>query len=291
MPENTIRKYHLKDIAFINDFFERCHLAIYLNGNSFAFALLDDDLNKFMRFDSYQKEDADSKSISLHNGFEDALQETGYADQSFKSVKVLVENPYSTLVPNEQFDATRLKEYLTFTHHPLENPGHVINHNPVSVIEAHSIFLYPAAITSVLKKHFRSFKIYHQSCVMISAIMALKNSKIGKQVYVNLRSHSGDILFLDDGRLRFFNSFSFEKNTDFVFFVLESLQRLNLDPEFIRVILLGNIVARDEMYQELYRFIKNLGFISRNSHFQYSPVLDSLPSHLFFNLFSIPKCE
>jgi len=290
MPENTIRKYHLKDIAFINDFFERCHLAVYLNSHGFAFAILDDDLNKYIRFDSYRN-DTEIPFAFLENDFEEALQDTAYANQSFKSVKVLVENPYSTLVPSGQFDSKRFKEYLTFTRLPQEFAKHIIGYNAIPVIEAHSIFLYPSAITPILKKHFRSYTIYHQSCVMISAIMALKNSKIGKQVYVNLRSHSGDILFLDDGRLRFFNSFSFEKHTDFVFFMLESLQRLNLDPEFIRVILMGNIESKDEMYQELYKFIKNLGFISRNSQFQYSPVMDSLPSHLYFNLFSIPKCE
>lgn len=291
MSENTIRKFSLKDATFINNFSERCHLSVLINSNSFAFALLDDDLNKYIQFDSFEDPEADAHGYKyLTNSFVRETEALGYHSGKFKSIRVLIETPGSTLVPAEQFAESNLSDYLTFSHHPWTNTGFQTASNKLLALKAYSIFPYPEKLKEILDKTFKNHSLFHQSSALINAILALKNSKIGRQVYINIRKYDGDILYIDEGKLRLFNTLMFNEKIDFVFHVLETLHRFQLDPEFTRVMLMGQVKEKEGIYNEFYRYIKNLYMVPRNSHFQYSQVFEKLPPHYYFSFLSVHKC-
>jgi hypothetical protein len=61
---------------------------------------------------------------------------------------------------------------------------------------------------------------------------------------------------------------------------------LQLNPENIEVILLGEVEKNSEIYSIAQKYIRNLKFGERNDNADYSYQLQTLPKHLYFTLFN-----
>ena len=67
-----------------------------------------------------------------------------------------------------------------------------------------------------------------------------------------------DIIVLDNKKLIYFNSFTYETKEDFIYFLLFALEQLELDPATVRVRLFGAIEEGDPYYDMCYRYIQNV---------------------------------
>jgi hypothetical protein len=66
-----------------------------------------------------------------------------------------------------------------------------------------------------------------------------------------------------------------------VIFVFE---QLNLNPEEITLALLGNVEKFSPVFDLLFRYIRNIEFVSRNDGFDYSYLFNDVPGHFYYSL-------
>jgi len=64
-----------------------------------------------------------------------------------------------------------------------------------------------------------------------------------------------------------------------------------LNPEDVKLIMLGDIGKTDDTYSMIHQYIKNYTFISKNDNYGYSFVLDELVYHKYYTLFNAIQCE
>ena len=55
----------------------------------------------------------------------------------------------------------------------------------------------------------------------------------------------------------------------FIYYILFTAEQLNLNPETLNLVFIGDITEDDEIYNIAYKYIRNISFGNRNDDFEY----------------------
>ena len=295
LSSNIIRLRSYIDKAIVkaennySDFNKNYSLSIQLSLDGFSFSFLNADSNKYLAFESYtikEIDDYEELAIELGNLFD----QLDLIKRRFSRVNILFEGEKSTLVPQALFNEDSLGDYFKFSYKL--NHDEEIRFDKLSNLEAYTVYAFPKPLHELIKARFINYNIVHsRSSLIESLLIKYKNQEIDDRVYVNVRPSYIDILYFNNSKLLFSNTFKYKTIEDFAYFLLNSLEQLKLNPETIDVFLMGEFDKSSQIYELLYKYIRNIEFMERNDFFMYSYALDELPAHYFYNLLNANTCE
>ena len=75
--------------------------------------------------------------------------------------------------------------------------------------------------------------------------------------------------WLTKSKLLLYNTFEYNTNEDFIYYILFVLEQLNLNPETINLVFLSDVIENDELHSIAYKYIRNVTFGNRNDTFTY----------------------
>ena len=105
----------------------------------------------------------------------------------------------------------------------------------------------------------------HSSTVLLQTLLKSASKATEPVCYVHIGQRQMDIVVLDRKQLKFHNSFNFETREDFIYYILFTLEQLELDPESVPVRLFGYVEEGDELYGICYEFIRHISiFVQEN---------------------------
>lgn len=295
LTSNIIRLRSYIDKAIVktdnnySDFNKNYSLSIQLSLDGFSFSFLNTDSNKYLAFESYTiKGIEDYEELAKELG--DLLDQLDVIKRRFNRINILFEGSKSSLVPQALFDENALRDYFKFSHKL--NYDEDVRFDKLSNLQAYNVYALPKPILELIKARFINYNIQHSLSSLIEALLIkFKNQEISDRVYVNVRPSYIDILFIQNSKLLFSNSFKYKTSEDLAYFLLNALEQLQLNPETIDLYLMGEIDKSSQHYELLYKYIRNIEFMERNDFFIYSYALDELPSHYFYNLLNANTCE
>jgi len=277
------------DEAFNVEASENYRLSIQLSLDGFSFCVLDAERNKYIVLESYVFYDIKDE-VSLCDEISKLVEQISWIQRPFKSVSIIYSNGKSTLIPVPLFDRDNLDVYANFNF-PV-NEGDEVAYDKLKTLESCNIYTLPVCIKEKLTELFSGCKIFHFSSMLIeSLLIRYKNQNINNTVFANVHSTHFDITVIDGEKLVFYNSFNYRSEEDFIYYLIFVLEQLKLNPEEVKLILLGEIQKRSMVYDLLYKYIRNVSFGKLNDYFQYSYVFDTMPSHFFYNLLNVNLCE
>jgi hypothetical protein len=217
------------------------------------------------------------------------IPENPWLNLDFDRIRLIFETPVSTLVPQPLFKSNQAHEYLKFNFNPVEG-DHVCNEH-LSLLGAENVWAMPGNIYQLVNAHFSGVQIYHHASPLIETLLLQnKNRESGEKVFVNVRKSWFDIVVLNGNSLMFYNTFRYKAKEDFIYFLIYVLEQLNLNPETIDVVLLGEVLKVSSVYEVTYKYIRNISFGKRSSDYEYSYVFDDMPEHFYFNLIHLQQC-
>ncbi len=264
-------------------------LSIQFSLDGFSFCIYDNENNKLIALESYAFQELDDYR-QLSSEINDLVSGKALLRKSYKKINIIFESPKSTLIPFPLFKKSEIQSYLQFNHkvEDWEN----IRFDKLTNLEAYNIYTFPECINKTIKENFTFAKISNFSSSLIeSLLIKYKNQNLENKVFVNLRSNVFDIIIIEGTKLKLFNSFRFRTKEDFAYFLLFVLEQLKLNPEEIELIFTGAIEKSSNLYEIIYKYIRNINFIEQNDLFRYSYVFDNIPSHFYYNLLNINLCE
>lgn len=264
-------------------------LSIQLSLNEFSFSLLNTETHKHLAFESYairNIQEFENLAIELTK----LLDQLDILKQKFKKINILFEYEKSTIIPFALFDENFKKDYFAFNFKL--NNNEKIKFDRLKNLQAYNIYALPTPLHELIKNSFVDYNIIHSRSALIEGlIIKFKNQLISNRVLVNVRPSYMDILLFNNSKLLFCNIFKYITPEDFAYFLLSTLEQLQLNPAFIDVYLLGEIDKNSKLYELLYKYIRNIEFMERNEFYDYSYVLDELPPHHYYNLLNANMCE
>jgi hypothetical protein len=252
-------------------------LFVQLSETHVSWCILDDERNKYVVIESFA------------SYLQEVAENIPWISQRFSSVSLMIENNRSTLIPAPLFDPAEKESYINFIHEKAE--GTLTRYDKIQQFEIVNVYGASAMLLEAALQIFPGAKIFHHSSALIQSIgMNYKNRISRKKVFINVRENDFDILIFDGKQLNYYNAFQFLAPTDLIYYVIFVMEQLTLNPEETELVLMGNIEKESEVYELLYRYIRNIEFVKRSPAFKYSYHFNEIPAHYFYPLFNLRLC-
>lgn len=187
---------------------------------------------------------------------------------TFETVTIIYQNELSNLVPKELFDENNSADYLKFSSKILQSD--YVTFDEIAINNTCNVYVPYVNINNYIFETFGEFTFKHSSTILIDTILQKETNSKDKKVYINVNKSHLEILTIDKGNLLIYNSFDYFTPEDFIYFVLFTLEQLQLDTETIPIKLLGTISEQDDVYKILYKYIRFIDFESATHSFKFS---------------------
>ncbi|PHR69371.1 MAG: hypothetical protein COA67_10370 [Lutibacter sp.] len=257
--------------------FKDIDISIQLRSDGFSFCILDKDSKESIVVQDCLFENENITPQKQLDFFVNQFETNELLKNSFTKVNVTHSNNLSTFVPLPFFNEDNLSEYLQYNLKVLENE--FIAYDTIESAEMINVYIPFVHLNNYLFDRFGSFDYKHSSSVLVETLLkeTLANDKT--HFFVNVETGIFQIVVLKNKKMKFFNTFNFKTKEDFIYYILFTAEQLNLNPEEFQLTLLGDIEKESELYDIIYKYIKNIHFflpnymlskdllISNHSHF------------------------
>ncbi len=282
--KNKITQLH----SFIDEAFDAKKTASYqlllqMGTSDILIGILDKQKNKYIALEKYAV-------ANVHNfdGVADLmdtlLKESKLVNHKFQSVVCTIVNNLSTLVPNALFEEDRKRMYLKFNA-SLEGDEFVVV-DDIRSLDAKNVFAIPLSIKAKLDSQYNNINYHHASSTLIDTLVANNKNQTGKKMYVHIQSTHFETLLVDGKNLLFYNTFNYQSSEDFIYYLLFVYEQLQLNPEKIETIFIGEIEKSSSIYTFANKYIRTIKFGERVDSSDFSYQLQTLPKHSYFTLFN-----
>ncbi|MEM7486247.1 MAG: DUF3822 family protein [Bacteroidota bacterium] len=250
--------------------FKKLSIQVGLNGLSFC--VLDTISNKVLAFEKIDFKTSSTPYLILKE-LKSVLNQQTKLNKGFAEVVVIHNNALFSLVPKTLFKKEELPNYLKFNAKIMANDQIVFdeinNHDIVNV------YIPFTNINNYIFDLFGEFEFKHSGTVLIT--MLLNQTGISKEptCYVQVSKKEMEIVVIADKKILFYNHFEYKTNEDFMYYLLFSLEQLQLNLEKIELRLFGLVEEGDTIYELCYTYIKNVSvFVPKNNTFPIENVED-----------------
>ena len=238
-------------------------LSIQFSLDGFSFCISNTQ-NEVFEFSSFNF----SKTVNSPELVLEKLQEIFKTEKSlqedFESVTVIHQNNLSTLVPNKYFKEDALKNYLKYSVKTIATD--LIVYDELECIDTKNVYIPFVNINNFLFQNFGEFEYKHHSSILLEKLFLQSSASL--HFYVNISHSIFDIVVIEDAKLLFYNIFEYQTKEDFIYYVLFTLEQLELSPEETFISLLGDIDKESSLFKVLYTYVRNICFLnSKNTIF------------------------
>lgn len=269
-------------------------ISILYTQDGFSFVVYDSEKNKFLALESQRINPLNRNIIgaSFHQHLQIALQieyEKSLLTtlQQAKAVITVAPNQ-ATWVPLSLFDEQQVENYLRLNFCEIEGiVRYEINHS----IEAVCVYSLYESVLDFFDTWFPNHEIHPlQSQLTTQFQMIDKGIFEAATIYCFVEPTSFQLFVFKDKKLIFSNLFTWQSSRDFAFYLLSVYEKLELSPDTVPLVFSGDIFNDAEIWQLLWKYIRNIRFLKKNDHFNYSYHLNDIPSHQYFHLFNAISC-
>lgn len=250
-------------------------LSLQLSDEGYAYVITDTIRSLVVAMVNKNFEDKSGKN--LLDKISIAIKEDVYLNKNYKSVDFLVNTPKFTLVPTEFFDKKHLKSFFKYGNvlHDYEE----IHFNKLDFANTYCVFAIPSEMTTYLVNKFPEIRFLHQASLMIEKYLerGKKSKSEAPTVVLNVTKNYMQILTTEKNNLKFFNTFEQRGTTDIIYFLLNTLEKLNYQPHKVELILSGDIIGGKELHTKLIGYIQDVKFAVSDDNLTYG--ITKIPEH------------
>ena len=230
-------------------------LSIQVSLDGLSFCILDTVQNSIVA--SKQKRfGKELTPYQLQKELQEMIREYRVTDYGYTAVVVIHKNPLFSLVPKDLFDENELANYMKFNVKILAND--MMAYDEIEQQDMVNVYVPFMNINNYIYELFGAFDYLHSGTVLIQALLQGNTESREPVCFVHAADEQMDIIVLENKKLVYFNSFTYETKEDFIYFLLFALEQLNLDPTSVLVRLFGTLEEGDPYYDICYRYIQNV---------------------------------
>lgn len=259
-------------------------LSIQLSPNGFSFCVFSTEHHlKAFRYYSL-------KNVVLFNDLLTQTEEIIKEDYLLKipanNTRVMHAGRNSIILPNDFADPEWLKKMLNFNH-----PVDELDEIHINKIRGHEISLVFAIhhyVTNLFTKYFKNTSFINQAVPLL--YHALNREKRQAEVFIQLNKDFFDIVILQYGELKLYNSFLYVNSTDLVYFILYVCKQLKIDTKKTPFNFIGDFSENITLFFELSSYLPNSTKIHAKEITQQAKLFNKLDTSRFFSLLNLHRC-
>ena len=237
---------------------EENHLSIQLSLDGFSFCIYNKVVKDFCAFGLYEFEQSSISPYQHLDLVSEIFQQEELLQLKYKSVSVSHFNNLNTQVPEPFFEKDKLNQYLKYSVKVLEND--FIAYDTLKNTDIVNVYIPFVNINNYLIDTFGTFEYKHSSTILIEKLLHEYKNLSNDFCFINVTNNYFEIIVIKNTNFELFNCFKFKTKEDFIYYILFTAEQLNLNPEDLKLVLLGDIEKDSELYSILYQYIRNISF-------------------------------
>ena len=232
-------------------------LSIQFSLDGFSFCTTNTH-NEVLEFSSYTFSKTKNSPELVLEKLQDIFKKEKSLQYDFETVTVIHQNNLNTLVPNEYFKEDALKSYLKYSIKTIATD--LITFDELDFMNSKNVYIPYVNINNFLFQNFGEFEYKHYSSVLLEKLFSIASNDIC--CYIHVSKSTFDIVIIKNSNLQFFNIFEYKTKEDFMYYVLFTLEQLELSTEETLVTVLGDIEEDSDLFRLMYTYIRNIDFLS-----------------------------
>ena len=201
---------------------------------------------------------------------------------NFQDVNISHYNSLSTIVPKALFNEHNLKDYLKYNLKVYEND--FIVYDKIATHDMVNVYVPFVNINNFLIDKFGEFEYRHCKTIFLQNILNIYKLSEKPHFFAHVHGNQLDLIAIANNQLQLSNSFIFQSRTDFIYYLLFCAEQLKFNTEYLELVLLGEIIENDSLYNIAYKYIKNVSFIENRSSHSYADAFNEEIKRQFFIL-------
>jgi hypothetical protein len=232
-------------------------LSIQFSLDGFSFCTTNTH-NEVIEFSSYSFSKTKNSPELILEKLQDIFKKEKSLQYDFETVTVIHQNNLNTLVPNEYFKKDALKSYLKYSIKTIASD--LITFDELDFMNSKNVYVPYVNINNFLFQNFGEFEYKHYSSVLLEKLFSIATNDIC--CYIHVSKSTFDIVIIKNSNLQFFNIFEYKTKEDFMYYVLFTLEQLDLSTEETLVSILGDMEEDSDLFRLMYTYIRNIDFLS-----------------------------
>jgi len=232
-------------------------LSIQFSLDGFSFCTTNTH-NEVIEFSSYSFSKTKNSPELILEKLQDIFKKEKSLQYDFETVTVIHQNNLNTLVPNEYFKKDALKSYFKYSIKTIASD--LITFDELDFMNSKNVYVPYVNINNFLFQNFGEFEYKHYSSVMLEKLFSIATNDIC--CYIHVSKSTFDIVIIKNSNLQFFNIFEYKTKEDFMYYVLFTLEQLDLSTEETLVSILGDMEEDSDLFRLMYTYIRNIDFLS-----------------------------
>ena len=243
--ENSIFKTYFKELS----------IQINLDGLSFCIFnpienCVEAIYNFPINFSKKTKKDIEAEIYSILQSEEDLRQD-------FTNIKVLHNTPIFTFIPQPLFaDRKSAIEYLKYSTECSALDYTFVEIDRITAIDTINVYVPDLFINNLLIEYYGAFDFQHFATSLLRMLLRHYASHAYEIMYVYSEQNSFYFVVFRDKKLYYFNRFDFETDEDFLYYILFSIEQLNIDSEKVPLYITGDVFLNAQVYARIKKYIK-----------------------------------
>jgi len=238
--------------AFTADF----ELLVILNENTFSYAVRHPATQRLVRV---------STDHHISELFE-PQSNMGAFGSSYQKVVIAAETNSFCLIPNAIFTPENLLDFASFL---LIKEADLILTDQINDEQNTAIFTFPEKLVRQIETQFGTTKIEFAPKSWIKTVIEAQLPE--QNLYLFLEENQLQILFLDQGKIKFYNQFSCLSDDELVYYTALVAGQLKLKQEETTLIISARVEAESEQILRLKQFFKDVSLFTatnfKQNHF------------------------
>lgn len=207
----------------------------------------------------------------------------------FRRVKITMPDVQPVLVPARLYNEYEKTTYFAELMSDAKTDS--IQNDEVEELSLQILYPTEPTLMAVLKKQFPTAKFYNNTTPFLLGCRKTVDEGRAHNLYAHFTQKNIYISLFEKKNLLFSNAFKYQTAGDVLYYILLAYNQHNLDPAQHPLNLSGQILGNAEIYKTLYRYIADLKFVPFPGFLNFSRKFSDVPSHFFFDLYSLALCK
>ena len=264
-------------------------LSIQLQLDGFSFCVLDPVSNEYIQFEH--------TPLKLNENILDVLEAELASNDllvyPYQKIFVLYNTQNYSLIPQALFQGNE-SQYLDFCFsEEINEETEAYFNNKIKMADSICCFTSPGKLRQIIDRYYKNARYFCQATPFIeTALLSTSINASYNHVHIHIQPTGFyfDIIVTSGNNLKMHNTFKYQNQKEFLYFVLFVFEQMKLDTRNTQVFITGNIEKTSEIISLLKKYIKQVEIKNTSKHFRFSPVFRNIQLQNHLNLFNTPLC-
>ena len=237
-------------------------LVIRISRNNLSFSTTD---GTQVVYEPYQLK----SSISMAANLREALRTVPLLGERYGRALVMVDSPVLQ-VPSDEFME---EDAETYYHHSFTNQlQQKVMYTVLAELKCVAVFSVHKDLFTVITDEWENARFIPAVTPVWTHLNQRSYTGAHSKVYCYFHDHMLEVFSFAQNRFKFCNSFTVNSLEDSLYFILASWKQLGFAPEHDELFLTGDVLERDQMKQELEKYIKRVFLVNPVGEFNRAAV-------------------